>query len=69
MIHLPQQLLGLWPQSASASAAETDRLILAFTVVTLLLTVPIFLSITYFALRREVDRGHGEGRAVAIEMS
>ncbi len=73
MIHLPQMLLGLWPQAASASAAETDRLILAFTIVTLLLTVPIFLSITYFALRyrtgRVADRTHGEGRSVAIEMS
>ncbi len=73
MIHLPQQLLGLWPQSASPSAVEVDHIILAFTAVTLLLTVPIFLSITYFALRyrtgRVVDRTTSENRSVLIEMS
>ena len=73
MIHLPQQLLGLWPQSASASAVEVDHLILSFTVVTLLLTVPIFISITWFAIRyqagRAVDRTTSENRSVLIEMS
>lgn len=73
MIHLPAQLLGLWPQSASASAVEVDHIILAFTVVTLLLTVPIFVAISYFALRyragRVVNRVTSENRSVLIEMS
>ncbi len=41
----------LWPDAASASAVETDRLILLFTLLTLLLVVPVFLAITYFAVR------------------
>jgi cytochrome c oxidase subunit 2 len=65
--------LALWPAAASPSATEVDHLILAFTAVTLLLTVPIFLAITYFALRyragRAADRKHGEGRDVKIELS
>ena len=46
-----QSALELWPAAASASAVETDILILAFTVLTLLLTVPVFIAISYFALR------------------
>ncbi len=73
MINLPPLLLRLWPQSASASAVEVDYLILSFTVVTLLLTVPIFLAISYYALRyragRVVDRTTSEDRSVLIEMS
>lgn len=42
--------LALWPPSASASAAGVDHLILAFTVLTLLLVVPIFVGITVFAV-------------------
>jgi cytochrome c oxidase subunit 2 len=67
------QSLALWPAAASPSAGEVDHLILAFTAVTLLLTVPIFIAITYFALRyragRAADRTHGEGRNVKIELS
>jgi len=64
--------LALWPAAASLNAHEVDHLILGFTVVTLLLTVPIFVGITYFALRyrvgRAADRRHGEGRDVRIEL-
>jgi len=63
----------LWPQAASQSAVHVDWLIFAFTAVTLLLTVPIFLAITYFALMyrsgRQVDRGHTSDRNVKIELS
>ncbi|MDQ2804370.1 MAG: cytochrome c oxidase subunit II [Pseudomonadota bacterium] len=65
--------LALWPPSASASAAETDYIILAFTVLTLLLTVPIFIGIFWFALYyrdgRAVDREHREPRNAKIELS
>ncbi|WP_428375752.1 cytochrome c oxidase subunit II [Lichenicoccus sp.] len=44
------QALALWPTSASLSAAETDHLVLGFTLLTLLLTVPIFIAITWFAI-------------------
>ena len=42
--------LRLWPPAASASAVETDHLIFLFTLLTLLLVVPVFLAITYFAI-------------------
>ena len=63
----------LWPAAASRAAAHVDYLISAFTLVTLLLTVPIFLAITWFALayraNRRVERGNPSDRNVVIEMS
>ncbi|HEX4768913.1 MAG TPA: cytochrome c oxidase subunit II [Lichenihabitans sp.] len=65
--------LDIWPAAASASAVESDMLILAFTAVILLLTVPIFLAITYFAFRYRqgvaADRTHSEARSNLIELS
>ena len=63
----------LWPAAASNAATHVDYLISAFTAVTLLLTVPIFLAITWFALvyraSRKVDRGNPTDRNVVVEMS
>ncbi len=65
--------LAIWPQAASFAARHADTLILCFTLVTLLLTVPIFVAITYFAFRyragRETNRETSENRSVAIELS
>lgn len=65
--------LQLWPAAASATAVETDYLILAFTVLTLLLTVPVFVAITWFALRyragSEADRHPSGVRSNLIEIS
>ncbi|MGU3404315.1 cytochrome c oxidase subunit II [Methylobacterium brachiatum] len=65
--------LELWPPAISATASETDLLILAFTVLTLLLTVPVFVAITYFALRyregSEADRHPSGIRSNLIEIS
>ena len=65
--------LAIWPQAASHVAVQADYLILAFTALTLLLTVPIFLGITYFAFRyrsgRKVNRETHEERSVLIELS
>ena len=65
--------LQLWPAAVSATATETDVLILAFTVLTLLLTVPVFLAITYFAVRyregSEADRSPSGIRSNLIEIS
>lgn len=65
--------LAIWPEAASASAVETDHLILSFTLLTLVLTVPIFVGFTWFAIKyrkgQKVDRTHGEGRSAAIEMT
>ena len=65
--------LELWPASASASAAETDHLILSFTILTLLLVVPIFIAISIFAIRyREgavVNRLYTDKRDRMLEMT
>ena len=65
--------LALWPPAASASAVQTDWIILAFTLLTLLLTAPIFLGITWFAAYyragRQVNRVHDETRSSALEIS
>ena len=65
--------LEFWPTAASASAVEADHLILSFTVLTLFLTAPIFISFTYFAIRYrrgvKADRRHDEVRSSAIEMT
>jgi cytochrome c oxidase subunit 2 len=62
-----------WPFSASQTGTHVDWLILAFTAVTLLLTVPIFIAITWFALiyraNRKADRTHTSNRNVKIELS
>lgn len=63
----------LWPPAASSVASEVDLVIVCFTLLTLFLTVPIFVSYTYFALKyrhgRQVDRSHREKRNAALEMS
>jgi cytochrome c oxidase subunit 2 len=65
--------LQLWPVAASVTAVETDKLILAFTVLTLVLTVPVFLAITWFALRyregSDADRTPSGIRSNLIEIS
>ncbi len=65
--------LAIWPKAASASAVEADHLILSFTVLTLLLTVPIFVGFTWFAIKyrkgQQVDRTHAEVRSSALEMT
>ena len=65
--------LDIWPAAASANAVETDHLIIAFTVLTVLLTAPIFIGFTWFAIRYrrgvKADRRHGEVRSSAIEMT
>ncbi len=65
--------LDLWPAAASASAAEMDHLIWAFTLLTLVLVVPIFMAITFFALRyregRAVNRSFTEDRDRMLELT
>ncbi len=64
--------LALWPASASASAVETDHLIWLFTLLTVLLVVPIFVGITFFAVRyrdgRQVNRRYREDRDRTLEI-
>ncbi len=65
--------LALWPPSVSATAAEADHLILAFTVLTLLLVGPIFVGISWFAIRyrdgKKVNREYRENKDRTLELS
>lgn len=65
--------LALWPPAASATAVEIDRIVLGFTMLTLALTVPVFLAITYFAVRYRdgvaADRSTDNTRSFLIEIS
>ena len=64
--------LALWPAAASTSAVESDHLILAFTVLTLVLVLPIFVGFTLFAIiyrdGRPANRFHDDRRNKAIEL-
>ena len=68
-----KQGLALWPAAASAGATGTDHLILAFTLLTLLLVVPIFIGITWFAIRyrdgRRANRTYNGKRDRMLELS
>jgi cytochrome c oxidase subunit 2 len=65
--------LDLWPVAASADAVQVDHVVFAFTVVLLLLTVPIFVFMAYCAAKyragRAVDRTQREARNLPIELS
>ncbi len=65
--------LAIWPAEASASAGQTDTLIWLFTALTLLLVVPIFIGITFFAIRyrdgRVVNRAYREDRDRSLELT
>lgn len=70
----PPPFVPLWPPTASAYALSVDHLIWAWTAVILLLTVPIFFTLVYFAARyhtsnKGADREHPVARNVKLELS
>lgn len=69
-------VLGLnpfWPVHASAYAEKIDLLMWAFTLLILLLTVPVFVLLVVFAVKyrrgKPANRGHSPDRSVVIETS
>ena len=68
--HYPPQL---WPPAASAMADEIDLMFAAWCVVLFLLVAPVFVFMTWCAVKyragRAVDRTHREARNLTIEMS
>jgi len=64
--------LSLWPAAASASAVEVDHLILLFTILTVLLVVPVFVGIAIFAIRyrdgRQVRRTRSSDHDRMLEL-
>lgn len=68
--HYPPQL---WPPAASSMAVEIDRVFVAWCVVLTFLVVPVFVFMTYCAVKyragRPADRSQREARNMTIEMS
>ena len=68
--HYPPQL---WPPAASSMAVEIDRIFVAWCVVLTFLVVPVFVFMTYCAVKyragRPADRTQREARNMTIEMS
>jgi cytochrome c oxidase subunit 2 len=65
--------LSLWPDHASAYAAEVDTLIAAFTVLIVALSAPVFILIVVFAIKyrrgRPANRQHAANRNIWLEVS
>ncbi|WP_343715547.1 cytochrome c oxidase subunit II [Inquilinus sp.] len=63
----------LWPDAASAHAGQVDLLVIAFTVLMVALTAPVFILIVVFAVRyrrgKAADRSHPVNRNVWLEVS
>ena len=65
--------INLWPGEASAYSFDIDLLIGAFTVLIVLLSAPVFILITVFAVKyrrgRPADRTHPVNNRVGLEIS
>jgi cytochrome c oxidase subunit 2 len=65
--------LSLWPDRASAYAAQLDTLLAGFTVVIVLLSAPVFILIVVFAIKyrrgRPANRKHPVTRNIWLEIS
>lgn len=70
---LPHYTSQLWPPAASSMAQEIDRIFLVWCIVLCFLVVPVFVFMTYCAIRyragRPANRKHEEARNVWLEMS
>ncbi len=68
--HYPSQL---WPWAASSMAVEIDRIFVMWCIVLMFLVVPVFVFMTYCAVKyragRPADRSQRESRNMTIEMS
>jgi cytochrome c oxidase subunit 2 len=68
--HYPPQL---WPPAASAMADRIDMIFLAWCIVLFLLVAPVFVFMTWCAVKyragKDVDRTHREARNVGVELS
>ena len=65
--------LPFWPHQASAYSVEIDRLALAFTVLIVLLSAPVFFLMIAFAVKyrrgRTADRRHPVNSRIGFEIS
>ncbi|HLG48660.1 MAG TPA: cytochrome c oxidase subunit II [Reyranella sp.] len=65
--------LPFWPHQASAYSGELDRLAIAFTVLVVLLSAPVFFLMVVFAVKyrrgRAANRRHPVNQRVGLEIS
>jgi cytochrome c oxidase subunit 2 len=65
--------LKLWPEQISAYGADLDTLVLAFTVLIVLLSAPVFILLVAFAVKyrrgKPADRKHPVNQRVGLEIS
>jgi len=65
--------LSLWPEQASGYGGEIDLFVIAFTVLIVALSAPVFVVIVLFAAKyrrgRPADREHPQDRNVWLEVS
>jgi cytochrome c oxidase subunit 2 len=65
--------LPFWPHEASAYSGEIDRLAIAFTVLVVLLSAPVFFLMAAFAVKyrrgRTADRRHPVNSRIGFEIS
>ena len=63
----------LWPDSASSYSQQLDTLVIAFTVLIVLLSAPVFILIVVFAVKyrrgKHANRKHPVNRNVVVEVS
>lgn len=63
----------LWPAQASAYSGEIDRLLIAFTVLIVALSAPVFVLLIVFAVKyrrgRAANRRHPVNQRVGLEIS
>lgn len=73
MHFLPHYTSQLWPPAATNMAGEIDEIFAVWCAVLFLLVAPVFVFMTYCAVKyragRVADRGQREARNVALEMS
>jgi len=74
MLHfLPNYPPQLWPPAASVTAGEIDEIFAVWCAVLIVLVAPVFVFMTYCAIRyragRDVDRSHREARNLPVEMT
>ncbi|MBB4566806.1 cytochrome c oxidase subunit II [Rhizobium leucaenae] len=65
--------ISLWPPSISGYSHQVDLLVIAFTVLIVALSAPVFILIAVFAVKyrrgRPADRKHSPNRNIPLEVS
>ncbi len=65
--------ISLWPSGASAYSYQLDLLVIAFTVLIVALSAPVFILLLVFIIKyrrgKDADRRHAPNRNIPLELS